>query len=523
MAKKISEFEQIVPKLISEYLQFLLQPLNKYKSGLSLYETLTEKMPGYSTEKNITILSLISIIAHLEKVDKSINKEISNASKNIRNSLVDIFYDCKLFSDSILAVVADVSPIEKEHAFDHELITFKGLNSDKQKKSLITSESNLIEKNHVILFYQDRPQEYIDLYPFLLSCDDYSDIFLFEKTDRFKRLLYKKLGDNSLIENELDWSEPLMNKLHQAYEMVNHERIFDEFPSSPNNVITIDYFQDSFEKVWELFDNELDFIRENVTNPISKEGFISKTTLLKEQLKASIYKNPGTNINLWIDKLKQIHEDIRKSPYHKLMTFQFYKKSQYFRNDSDESVPNYVLFDKYGGRYIIPDKFYEACKNLKSKPDKETPILEKEPTDEVKVILYLAIAESFHENSKIIGVEDLMVALSKICNKLVFDWYNAIQVSPKEHRDMIRYIKNSDLKKPENTKKEILIKNRLEIVFQMATHEANLAKREKVSLVDIFSAILREGHSLPIRILHNVYGLSSDRILSEFYYLLRKL
>jgi len=36
LVKKISEFEQKVPKLISEYLQFLLQPLNNIKTAFTL-------------------------------------------------------------------------------------------------------------------------------------------------------------------------------------------------------------------------------------------------------------------------------------------------------------------------------------------------------------------------------------------------------------------------------------------------------------------------------------------------------
>ncbi len=69
---------------------------------------------------------------------------------------------------------------------------------------------------------------------------------------------------------------------------------------------------------------------------------------------------------------------------------------------------------------------------------------------------------------------------------------------------------------------KFIIKERVRKIFDMAIREVNLAKRETITLHDLFSAILREGYSLPMILLMNLYDLTNDQLLSNFYHLLRQ-
>lgn len=503
LAEKLKDKDHI-PGFLREYIVFIKGSCENYENVKRAKDIICEGGKSFSLDSHDdSILSFIDLVVQFEKFYKFKGLRIKEGSKLIKDSILEIIVESGLFNNSHIAAVKSVIPNKTTKTFEHEIVRFKGLNPQKMDKPYITSGWEIIENSHVILFDLNKPEAYLDLFPFITAEEDLSDICIWEKSDNFNRVFYKRLGDKTLKEQEIADSEPFLKRL----KFVSRSVLLGETGISipyPGETV-----EDSIEKVLKVIDSTIEFIEKNVSNPLCKNDFMSKITSIKEQFLVISCKSHDTDFSSWIKKIYQLKTETTKGMFPKLLP----------------TESEYILTDDQEGRYIIPDKFFDAHPEMIEKFEKISKILSKEPTKEVMVLLTLALSEVKSVNGQpLFGVEHLMIALSKICNKLIFDWYSAINIPPKYHRDLTRFAIETvaQLEPRQSRSSDIMLKSRLNTVLSMALKEANLAKRNQITLNDIFSAILREGNSLPLRILFEVFDLTSDRLLGEFYNLLRK-
>lgn len=493
-----------VPGFLREYIVFIKGSCENYENVKRAKDIICKGGKSFSLDtQDDSLLSFINLVVQFEKFYKFKGLRIKEGSKLIKDSMLEIIVESGLFNNSHIAAVKSVIPNKTTQTFEHEIVRFKGMNPQKMDKPYITSDWKIIENNHVILFDLNKPEAYLDLFPFITAEEDFSDICIWEKSDNFSRVFYKRLGDKTLKEQEIADSETFLKRLKNVSRSVllGETGISISYPGET--------VEDSIEKVLKVIDSTVEFIEKNVSNPLCKSDFMSKITSIKEQFLVISCKSHDTDFSSWLKKVYQLKTETTKGMFPKLLP----------------TESEYILTDDHEGRYVIPDKFFDAHPEMVEKFQKTSKILSKKPTKEVMVLLTLALSEIMPGNGRsLFGVEHLMIALSKICNKLVFDWYSAINIPPKYHRDLTRFAIETvaQLEPRHNRSSDIMLKKRLNTVLSMALKEANLAKRNQITLNDIFSAILREGNSLPLRILFEVFDLTSDRLLGEFYNLLRK-
>jgi hypothetical protein len=496
LAEKLSH-EEKTSGFIREHSKFLLDPCPVGPGADAAWNTLAEvwgRTPRFKTSDRSAILFL-DLIQEYSKMYWNQQKRITDAGEKIKQGLGDILSKCAGFYGLELTVVLSVKPNKTRKVFEHQTRIFKGRKPDNSAFTYETDWDNMIESGHVFLRDPQKAMEHIELHPFILASDDREDILMWDRTDTYCRATYEKTGDKTCKDVDLlGVSDEFMGRIKAAYTDA----------SEGNGAIL------SNDDMQNFINSTESFIEDNVKNPLCILDLKSRINSMREHFEAAAQKEQSLALKPWIEKANQIRIEASTGSFRLLCPTE--------QND--------ILTDENHGKYIIADKFFDNHGDMEKELNSAAGIIAKDTTKEVKILIYMAVAEVFHNKNlpSILGVEHLMIACSKICNKLVMDWYDAIGVAPKFLRDLTRYAVETGYKEQKDMAfpRGLVIKKRVHQVFAMAIEEANLAKRESVTVVDILSAILREGYSLPVRLLVTVFDLTRDRLLGEFYNVLRK-
>ena len=478
---------------LPDFVRAFVNYLTRSEIGTDLrepVEVITAKVKVSRLKKYQDYPNIHLLAAAVEYQSSFFQKQSSDSEyvvKNIRDTMEIWLSRFEAMLTLKLAAINSFWPDKKSKTFVHNIITFKNLQADADESHFISENWDIIDPRHVIIYNKEDMGNYLDLFPFFIASEKFDDLLIWEKTDDFSHIVTRQLRDSVSKDLEIGLDTFLGRiKAHAVNIKVQ-----------PDGCLEDGSIADALNSVRELIANE-------VKNPICAGELETRLKSLEEYLEAEHQKGTAIVSEVWVDKLNQIKILALKGMYPKL----------------EPTDHDYLLTDEYKGLYIIPDRFFDAHPDLKKDFAKSSGILKKEASKEVSVILYLAAAEA---RRGLFGVEHLMTAMSKLCSRLVLDWYDAIGIPPKHHRDLVRtYLQMQAIDTRVEDREGLYLKQRLINVFAMAVEEANLAKHETVSLEDVFSAILREGYSLPIRVLTNYYGLTRDRLLNEFYMLLRK-
>lgn len=493
---QIFENDTNMPSFLQDFMAYLIHPFQSRKNHESITKAIKTISSGLKVEaaSYTTILSFLKLLVRYEN-DYNYNNggvKIQDAALQIKNAFLSIFHECTFFKRAKMILVTRRAATQK--AFEIESINLMGLKLEEKNDLLFTKDFSILS-NHILLFQSDDAQpniqEHLNLSPFILPTEDQTDLLIWDHTKRFKEVSYKSPGEQVAKEQSVDEADAFFIRLQEAYQGVRS----DEEGGLTEEIVT------------NLLNESREYIVKEVTNPLSQTQYLSKFKEYEEQLENYVSDQQSLSLLQIHNRINQLKKDVDQGVYNKLKP--------------TESA--YILTDKYGGRYIIAKNFFET-KTIKQY-DALFNIIPKKISEEVKLLIFLSYNESIStQKQAVIGVEHLMIALSKVCNKIVFDWYDAIGISQKLHRDLTRlFIK----KRSRTTAKQVkngqwIIKPRLKTVLSMALKESNRAKQEDVNLKDCFSAILREGDSVSIRILLDVFDLTHDRLLGEYYNLLRK-
>ncbi len=454
---------------------------------------LSEQVPvvgfkAYTLRPQVLFLALA-----LEYQTRYFQKKIANSEsiiKIIRDGMAELIAELGKITDMKIAAIKSFWPDKSNRTFVHNITEFVNLKAVESDRQFTSSNWDIIDPRHIILYGDNLQSGFIDLFPFMIASETFDDILLWEKTEDFTRIVSRQLRDCVAKDMEVG-QDKFLSRIKT--------RTISKTINVGDNQETPD--------IMEAINSVRQFIVEKVKNPQCKIELEGRLKSLEEHLEADFQKAISVNINAWIDKLSQIKVLGSKGCFPKL----------------EPTEHDYILTDENKGKYIVPELFFNAHPQLQSEILKSTGIAHKATSKEVGVILYLGIAEAAKNNGGALGVEHLMIAASKLCSRLILDWYDAIGIPPKHHRDLTRKCIDLRSEGKELKKREGLsLKPRLIRVLEMAVEEANLANRETILLVDVFSAILREGYSVSIKVLTNYYGIPRDRLLSEYYSILRK-
>jgi ATP-dependent Clp protease ATP-binding subunit ClpC len=129
---------------------------------------------------------------------------------------------------------------------------------------------------------------------------------------------------------------------------------------------------------------------------------------------------------------------------------------------------------------------------------------------ESEQILALARQESENLQHFYLGVEHIFIALTKVENGLTQAVLNQFNLDPKQVRDAIRsFIGPGDGHRYWNG---IKTTPRCETILKLASQEASRQNRELTEEKDLLLSILKEGESIPVRLLHKI-GVSIPGML----------
>ncbi|MCB9296324.1 MAG: toll/interleukin-1 receptor domain-containing protein [Lewinellaceae bacterium] len=490
------EGKEGIPSFLQGFLQYISQPFEQYNSR----ENIDEAIRVISLEKNgqfvkgRTILSFLKLLVQYESQFKNRGKQIEGSAISIKNAFLAIFHESDFFNRQKMLWVRSIHPDNAKKAFDIKGMDMKGGNPDREDCTYYTNNWGIVS-DQIIFFEANKEhiEAYLNLHPFIIPAREDSELLIWDQTKGFIQISYKSVGGKSNKEFNADETDDLLKRFKAAHKGL---RLDEE------GGITI-------EMVRQILEETTAHIKIEVTNPISSIEYLSSLQNYQAQLDNYLLEQQGLSLRQLHARINQIRNDADQGGFNHLK-----------KTDHSE-----ILTDRYGGKYIIAAEFFRKNRgNIKEQFILD--IIQKDATEEVKLLLYLSFLESsgLRQKQAVIGVEHLMIALSKVCNKFVFDWYDAIEIPQKLHRDIIRRLikKRQDKGPQEGIEGQLIVKPRLKKVLQMAVEESNRAKQEEVSLRDCFSAVLREGDSLPVRVLLDVFDMTHDSLLGEYYKLLLK-
>jgi hypothetical protein len=452
------------------------------------YDFLQSKL-SYKEKHSNTILDYIRVLNLYSESFQNKGLRIPDSKKYIKNPLIELINKSPFNSKLDLVSIAGVNPNRIEKTFEHTMLNLRGLDQQIIDTKLKTENWEYIENTHIVLINKDNINEFLDLYPFVFYDEKNRDVLFWEKTTTFKDFFFRGVVVKNIVEIPLSIPNVLINEL---------EKISNDGFNLPREII-------DFSELISLLSNVENQLKKTVTNPFCLKNF----SIILSEIGTRIENDVENYNGIMYDNIRAKIEDIRtkssKGIYPKLIP-----------TDID-----YILLDENQGKYIVPELFYENNPEIIKTINGFSGIFKKQIDPAVGAVFYLAFLEASIDKNCILGVEHFMIAISKICDETILNWYDSIGVSPKNHRDMIRYAIRKKEKHLDNGRDGIIIKERVRKIFDMAIKEVNLAKRETITLHDLFSAILREGESLPIILLTNLYDLTNDQLLSEFYHLSR--
>jgi len=473
---------------IDNITSFLNERIDISKEISSSNEYIQSKL-SYKGKNSDTILDYIFTLNLYSEAFQNKGLHIPDSKKYIKNPLMELIKR-STFNDKLeLISISGVNPNRTEKTFEHTMLNLRGLDQKIMDTKLKTENWEYIENTHIVLINKDNINEFLDLYPFVFYDEKNRDVLFWEKTTTFKDFFFRGVVVKNIVEIPLSIPNVLINEL---------EKISNDGFNLPREII-------DFSELISLLSNVENQLKKTVTNPFC----LKKFSIILSEIGTRIENDVENYNGIMYDNIRAKIEDIRtkssKGIYPKLIP-----------TDID-----YILLDENQGKYIVPELFYENNPEITQTINGFSGIFKKQIDPAVGAVFYLAILEASIEKNIILGVEHFMIAISKICDEIILNWYDSIGVSPKNHRDMIRYAIRKKEKHLDNGRDGIIIKERVRKIFDMAIKEVNLAKRETITLHDLFSAILREGESLPIILLTNLYDLTNDQLLSEFYHLSR--
>ncbi len=489
--ERINEIKNI-PIFIKKYSEFMNSRCEQYVNINEAFKLLLSNLPQnrrllLESDRLVDFINLILIFKNEYKQEKIQLGKIPHA---LKIAITEFVNSASFIFKLQLSAIYKNSISQEKKGFDHEVISFQGETPQKSNVNFFVEGWEPVIVGHVILYDSSNNNEFIDLSPFFVPSGDYTDLLIWKKTQGFETVLYEKMGDRTLKEINLDLSDQLLSRIKEYYLKIS---------------LKIDLKEKmKIEDLNNVIETTIEHIKEKINNPIGKDNFIIHLQNIKKQIYSFREKNINIDITDWLEKINRIYETASLGSFAKLR----------------KTDISYIFVDEFGGKYIQSNKFLEyLTANDDTAPLLEfaSKVIEKKVTKEVQVVFILAIQEATSAGKMIIGVEHLFIALSKLCNRIILDWYDSIDVPPKYHRDTTRLILSEIKSKSVN---KFTIKPRFKKVCEMAFEEANNAKKDYVEIVDILSAILREGYSMPVIILITVFGLKRDRLLGDFYKLL---
>lgn len=478
------------PGLIKNLMSYIRMDYACMPNTIKIIEEITNAT-GLPAPQETNILSWFKFMLAFENEYKNACVRPANLKKYLKESLLEVIACCNLFTKLELGSVTSVSPNKKKEGFDHNYCRWHGMDVQQSPSVYSTSGWDFIESNHVFLFDPQEKDMHLDLFPFLLTDEETGEPLFWYKSDDISHISYKKLKDRNVKVCFLSRPDRILDRI---------KKHFLDAGEIPEHDIFV-----SEEDVFQILAKHEAFLKSEVKNPLLTEQIEGRIALYRQQISNQSAANPRKNYIEWLPKINKLKLDMTLGSFAKLMPT---------KHDD-------ALTDEHGGIYLIPEKFAENRPETVQTVRELKKIFSKPSTVDVDILFYLAFAEALrNSNGCILGVEHFMIALSKICDPFIFSWYDAIGVPPKYHRDATRYV--MEKRKPEKTSHgKVIIKDRLSLVFNMIIEEANLGKRDEVNIKDVLSAILREGGSLPILVLNHVFNLTQDRILGDFYHLVR--
>lgn len=137
-------------------------------------------------------------------------------------------------------------------------------------------------------------------------------------------------------------------------------------------------------------------------------------------------------------------------------------------------------------------------------------MLPEDLSPEAKQILALARQESESLQHFYLGVEHIFIALTKVENSLTQAVLQQFKLDPKEARDAIcRFVGTGD---GHRYWEETRMTPRSKIVLGIANKEAAKKQKSSIEEEDLFLAILKEGESIPVRVLQRL-GCSVPKMI----------
>lgn len=470
---------------------FLESSIDISKELRSSYTILSEKI-AEDREYSETMLDLIFLLNKYSEAFLNKGFRIENPKEHIKDTLLVLISKSPFSNDLEFFCVLNVFPNKIERKFKHILLSLSGTEPKTSNSALITENWEIIDNYHVVLINKENQNAYLDLFPYIIYDEKTKDILFWEKTLDFREILYKSVVVKNIVEITLKTYIPFLEELKKISEagfiLPSEITDFGELVVSLSNVKK--------------------HLTEIVTNPICLKKYITSLEDIENRIENQVDKINDQSIYSDLKaRIELIKNKSMRGVYPKLETTEC----------------NYILLDENKGKYIVPDLFFNENEDAKTRIKELSTIFKKEIDSSVGTVLYLAMLESKSEGTPTyLGVEHLVIGISKICDEIILNWYDSIGVSPKYHRDMIRYAIKKRKEQLGKKNGGFIIRDRVEKVFDMAIREVNLAKKAQISLIDLFSAILREGESLPIRLLLNLFDLTNDRLLSDFYLLIRQ-
>ncbi len=456
----------------------------------------SEKLPGLATrlDKSKPIMSFLQMVQDYEAWSlRDSRLRIPDASSLIKECMRELIGRAPFLSYRVSGVKS-FSPDRAERTFHHEMVDFVDLAPCPADSPLVTRDWDIYEPGHVLVRSASSGHRCLDLYPFLSATDDFNDLLMWERSEDLSQFVARRLSDGSSRDLRLESDAFFMRIKSRS---LNLGSVIDSGHAP------------GLEEIADALAHARKSIEEQVSNPACKADLGEKLRLMEEQLIAQLEKAGSIDIKTLVDRINQLQIYAGKGSYARLKP----------------TSKSWILKDEYDRRYIEAKQFWTNHPELKGNFTEAGTLVKKSVSDETSVLLYLALEESRSLGQKILGVEHIAIALAKLCNRILLDWYDAIGVAPRKHRDIIRVAILLHLQslKGGSSYPDHIVKPRAQQVLDMAVDEAKLAKREQVSIIDIFSAILREGYSLPVVLLTEVFALSRDRLLSEFYGVLRRV
>lgn len=478
------------PELIRRVGDYLQTDYSTLPNALKVVEEIGKSRPSIHPE-DCTLYGWLCLMAGYENEYKNLGVRIANLGKPLKEAVVEVASAQGIYQNLRLASVIAISPNKKTKNFDHRIMPWHGLEIAESPHPYATSGWSFIESTHAFLYDPDTQDLYFDLFPFLLADDETGELLIWHKSADFHHITYKRIKDQEAKE---------LYQPHPGRTIEKIRFIMLDAPELASTGLVV-----AAEEILAIAANHEKFLRTEIRNPLLIEEISSRLSAIRQQIEAQASSEFAANYVSLIPKLNKIKFDMTLGSYAKLAP----------------TETDYILTDEHSGKYIIAEKLLQSNPGLEPSVKAAQKIYDKSLTLEVQVLIWMAVNEAQRGSGACaLGVEHLMIALSKLCNRFVFAWYDAIGVPPKYHRDLTRFLIDQRAA-VHPVDKSIAVKERLCKVFVMISEEIDLAKRDEVTVTDLLSGILREGGSLPLRVLHQLFNLTNDRILGEFYHLQR--